>query len=163
MEIVIVLLVGCVAAWLFYKKRKGSDAPSLTSRQPPLRLQGPGTFEFVVLGAARHQPDLEKLCDVRQSDPKIVEALLVPADANEKYKNAVSVEVQGRTVGYLAPELAEAYRKRLVESGYPGARTRCKAKIIARLHSSVGGSTDYAIRLDLPQKRSSSASAAAPR
>ena len=33
MEIVIVLLVAGVAAWLFYKKTR--DQPSPTSRQPP--------------------------------------------------------------------------------------------------------------------------------
>jgi hypothetical protein len=156
----VVLVVG-IAAWLFYKKTR--DQPSPTSRQPPIRLQGPGTYEFAVRGDARYQPELEKLCDVGQSDPKIVEALLVPADANERDKNAVRVEVKGRTVGYLAPEVAEVYRKRLVESGYPGARSRCKAKIIPRLHSSFGRGTHYGIHLDLPQKRSSSASTAPPR
>ena len=69
------------------------------------------------------------------------------------------VEVKGRTVGYLAPEFAEVYRKRLVESGYPGARSRCKAKIIPRLHSSFSRGTHYAIHLDLPQKRSSASTA----
>jgi hypothetical protein len=41
----------------------------------------------------------------------------------------------------------------LAESGYPDARSICNAKISVRLHS-VGGDPDYAVRLDLPQKRS---------
>ena len=87
----------------------------------------------------------------------------MPADANERDKNAVRVEIKGRTVGYLPPEFAEVYLNRLVESGYPGARSRCKAKIIPRLHSSFGRGAHYAIHLDLPQKPSSSASTAPPR
>jgi HIRAN domain-containing protein len=153
MDILIVaLLVLGSAAWLFYKKTRRVAS---TSNHPTLRLQGGGTYEHAVLGVARYRPALEKICDVDQRDPKTVEALLVPEDANPRDKKAVRVEVQGHTVGYLPTELAEAYRTRLVESGYPGARSICKAKIIVRMHSSLGGHADYSVRLDLPQKRSS--------
>jgi hypothetical protein len=60
------------------------------------------------------------------------------------------VEVEGLTVGYMPAELAEAYRKRLAESGYPDARSICKAKITVRTQGVSG--PDYAVRLDLPQK-----------
>lgn len=148
---IVALLVLGTAAWLFYRKNNRVAAPS---NQPTLRLQGGGTYEHAVLGVARYRSALEKICDVNQRDPKTVEALLVPEDANSRDKNAVRVEVQGHTVGYLPTELAGAYRTRLVQSGYPGARGICKAKIIVRLHSSIGGHADYAVRLDLPQKRS---------
>ena len=147
------LLVAGSAAWLFYKKnRRVASIPNQTT----LRLHGGGTYEFAVLGVARYRPALAKLCDVDQRDPKSVEAFLVLEDANPRNKNAVRVEVQGRTVGYLSPELAEGYRRRLVESGYPGARGICKAKIVVRMYSSMGGHADYSVRLDLPQKRSNS-------
>ena len=154
MDIVVVgmLLVAGSAVWLFYKKNhRVASIPN----QPTLRLQGGGKFEFAVLGVSRYRSALEKICDAGQPDPKTVEALLVPEDANPRDKSAVRVEVEGRTVGYLPTEIAEAYRRRLLESGYPGARSRCKARIIARMHSSMGGRTaDYSVRLDLPQKRS---------
>ena len=156
MDIVIlgVLLVVGSAAWLFYKKNhRTASIPN--PNQPTLRLQGGGKFEFAVLGVSRYRSALEKICDADAREPKTVDALLVPEDANAKDKSAVRVEVEGRTVGYLPPEIAEAYRRRLVESGYPGARSLCKARIIARMHSSMGGRTaDYSVRLDLPQKRS---------
>jgi hypothetical protein len=104
------------------------------------------------VGVGRYRSAIEKICGHDQRDPKIVDALLIPEESHDK--KVVRVEIQGLTVGYLLPELAEAYRRRLVESGYPGARSICSAKIIVRLHSSIGGSADYAVRLDLPQKRS---------
>ena len=156
MDIVIVgvLLVAGSAAWLFYKKNHRAASIS-NPNQPTLRLQGGGKFEFAVLGVARYRNSLEKICDADRREPKTVEALLVPEDANPRDKSAVRVEVEGRTVGYLPAEVAEAYRRRLLESGYPGAHSLCKARIIARMHSSMGGRTaDYSVRLDLPQKRS---------
>ena len=156
MDIVLVaiLLVAGSAAWLFYKKNhRAASIPN--PNQPTLRLQGGGKFEFAILGVSRYRSALEKICDANAREPKTVEALLVPEDANPRDKSAVRVEVQGRTVGYLPAEVAEAYRRRLLESGYPGARSLCKARIIARMHSSLGGPTaDYSVRLDLPQKRS---------
>ena len=145
--IVVLLLVAGVAAWLFYKKRA---RPSPTSRLPTLRLQGGGKYESVVAGVGRYRAALEKLCPASQSEATIVDALLVPEPTNKK---GVRVEVGGHTVGYLPTELAEAYRIRLVESGYPGSNSICKAKIISRMQSSMGGHADYSVRLDLPQKR----------
>lgn len=146
---VALLLVAVVGAWLFYKKR---NRPTPTSRQPTLRLRGGGKYESEVVGTARFRPALEKICDDTQRDAKIVEAVLVWDDGGRARK-AVRVDVQGLTVGYLPAELAEAYHQRLAESGYPDARSICNAKISVRLHS-VGGDPDYAVRLDLPQKRS---------
>ena len=148
--ILAVILGVSIAVWLYYKKR---HRPAAKSTQPTLRLQGGGKYEFPVAGVGRHHAALGRLCGHNQrDDPKIVDALLIPEDSHNK--KVVRVEIQGVTVGYLLPELAEAYRRRLVESGYPGARSICSAKIIVRLHSSIGGSADYAVRLDLPQKRS---------
>jgi hypothetical protein len=144
----VVLGVG-IALWLYYKKR---HRPAAISTQPTLRLQGGGKYEFAVVGVGRYRSALEKICGRDQRDPKIVDALLIPEESHDK--KVVRVEIQGMAVGYLLPELAEAYRRRLLESGYPGARSICNAKIIVRLHSSIGGSADYAVRLDLPQKRS---------
>lgn len=144
MVIVAVVLVVGIAAWLFFRKRA---RPAATSRGPTLRLKGAGTYESVVVGVGRYRAAVEKLCSTNQGTAIIVDALLVPESTNKK---SVRVEVGGHTVGYLPTELADAYRMRLVESGYPGANSICKAKITSRMHSSMG---DYSVRLDLPQKR----------
>lgn len=148
--LVALLLVAGSAAWLFY--RKSNRVAPIANNQPTLRLQGGGGYEFAVLGVSRYRPALEKLCDAAQGDPRTVDALLIPEENNPRDRNAVRVEVQGRTVGYLPPELADTYRKRLVESGYPGARSICKAKLTGRMHSSLGRIMDYSVRLDLPKR-----------
>ena len=143
------LLVAGSAVWILFRK---SNRVAPVSNQTTLRLQGGGAYEFAVLGVSRYRAALEKLCDAGQGDPRTVDALLIPEDNNARDRNAVRVEVQGRTVGYLPPELAEAYRKRLAESGYPGARGICKARLAGRMHSSMGRIMDYSVRLDLPKR-----------
>jgi hypothetical protein len=99
------------------------------------------------------QTALERLCGADQRDDKIVEALLVPEHDAARDRRSVRVEVEGHTVGYLPAKLAQAYRKRLLDSGYPEASSICHAKISVRLHG-IGGDPDYTVRLDLPQKDS---------
>ena len=94
MDIVLVgiLLVAGSAAWLFYKKNhRAASIPN--PHQPTLRLQGGGKFEFAILGVSRYRSALEKICDANAREPKTVEALLVPEDANPRDKSAVRVEV----------------------------------------------------------------------
>lgn len=141
------VIVICVAAWFFYKK---SNRFATRSGGPTLRLHGGEKYEYAIVGVARFRPALEEICDDTRRDSSTVEAVLVPDDGGRDRK-AVRVDVQGHTVGYLPAGLAEAYRKRLVESGYPNARSICKAKIIVRAQG-VSGS-EYAVRLDLPQKQ----------
>jgi hypothetical protein len=145
--ILALLLVAGVAAWLLFKKR---DPRSPKSRQTTLRLRGDGKYDFAVVGAARFREAFEKICDDAERVAKIVEAVLVPDDGGRDRKS-IRVDVQGLTVGYLPAPLAESYRKRLVESGYPDARSICNAKISVRLQS-LSGAPDYAVRLDLPQR-----------
>ena len=145
--IVVLLLVAGVAAWLYLKKR---DGRSPKSRQPTLRLRGDGKYDFAVVGTARFREAFEKICDDAERVAKVVEAVLVPDDGGRDRKS-IRVDVQSLTVGYLPAPLAESYRKRLVESGYPDARSVCNARISVRLHS-AGGDPEYAVRLDLPQR-----------
>ena len=151
MEIVIVALLFAAgaAAWLFYVKR-GHRSPR--SSQPTLRLRGGGKYESTVAGVARFRAALEDICGADQRNDKIVEALLVPEHDAARDRKSVRVEVEGHTVGYLPARLAEAYRTRMLDGGYPEARSICRAKISIRLHS-VGDDSDYTVRLDLPQKR----------
>jgi hypothetical protein len=84
-------------------------------------------------------------------DGKVVDAVLILDNTNPKDKSAVRVDVQGQTVGYLSPDLAKTYRRRLQEGAYLNVRGICKAKITSRMYRSIGA--DYVIRLDLPDKK----------
>ena len=144
--IVVLLAAGGIAAWCYYKSYR---ATASIATEPTIRLRGSGDYEFAVLGTSRYVDALEKIYGKHDDETKRVEALLVLEDGQAK--KSVRVDIQGQTVGYLAPELAVAYRKRLVEGGYPSARGICSAKIHSRLHRSIGG-PDYTVRLDLPKR-----------
>ena len=115
-----------VLAWMVYERRTRSSAV----HNQVLRFQGGGTYEFPVLGASRYRPVLEKIYASAAPDAtgRIVDAILV-LDSNQ----TVRVEVRGYTVGYLAPDLALEYRRRLMEAGHLNARAACRARITARL------------------------------
>jgi hypothetical protein len=134
-----------VLAWMVYERRTRQPA----APNQVLRFQGGGTYEFPVLGASRYRPVLEKIYASAAQDTtgRIVEALLVL----EKSDQNVRVEIRGYTVGYLAPDLALEYRRRLVEAGHQNARATCRARITARVGTLE--CTDFGIRLDLPPSR----------
>jgi hypothetical protein len=106
-----------------------------------------------LVGVSRYLLNLEKIYGTDHADDegKVVDAVLILDNNNAKDKNAVRVEVQGQTVGYLPPDLAKAYRRRLQEGAYLNARGICKARITSRMYRSIGA--DYVIRLDLPEKK----------
>jgi hypothetical protein len=141
------LILLCMTAWLFHKR---SMSPAATPAERAFRLHGEGRYEFPVVGVARHRTALERICASLQPEARTVDALLVLEDAGSSDRKMVRIAVQGLTVGYLPAELAEAYRRRLAESGHPEARSVCKARITVRTHGITG--PEYAVRLDLPQK-----------
>ena len=143
------LAAGLLVGWLHYKKRQPEAGPPVDST---IRFRGSGRYDHNLVGVSRYLGNLAKVYGDRQSDEgKVVDAVLILDNGNAKDSNAVRVEVQGHTVGYLPPDLARAYRRRLEEGAYLNARGICRAKITSRMYRSIGA--DYVIRLDLPDKR----------
>jgi hypothetical protein len=152
--LVAVMFAGVPLAWILYKFASVPRAAVLDNRSarhadPIIRLHGRGTFEFAIVGTSRYRSALEKIHGPGSPGHagKDVEAVLVL----EKTNRTVRVEIQGHTVGHLPPELADEYRRRLVEGGYLNARGTCCARITGR-HGAVDY-VDFAVRLDLPPKR----------
>ena len=144
MLVSLAVILSGVLGWKIYERRtKQAGVP-----HGIVRFQGGGTFEFPVLGASRYRPVLEKIYGngVQDETGRIVEALLVL----EKADKSVRVEVRGHTVGYLPPDLATEYRRRLVEAGHLNAKVACRARVTTRLGTL--DCNDFAIRLDLPPK-----------
>lgn len=154
--VLILLLIGVPAAWVFYKKRR---RPTSLPVDPMVRLRGPGTYDIAIMGVSRYRSSLEKICGgrSREQGDKQVEAVLVLEDTNPHDNNAVRVDVQGNTVGYLSSDLAREYRQRLKEGGYLRIRGVCDAKITGMLDHGGGDRVRFSVRLDLPPgKRRSS-------
>lgn len=116
-------------------------------------LSGPGTFSLPVVGESHYQEALESICGKRKEDgeEKIVKALLILEDSNPHDKNAVRIEINGKTVGYLSREYARQYRKELKKAGRPRVTTSCEAEIRGGWERDGGKDRGhYGVWLDLP-------------
>lgn len=126
----LVVIVAGLAWWgRRIEKRKATDvapprgAPS-PSRGGSVRLSCDGRVS--VVGESHYQPALKKAAGGRtvpegKFDQAIsVQATLVPEPSNKYDRNAVKVEVGGRTVGYLPRELASEYQPALRGLGAVG-------------------------------------------
>lgn len=144
-----VLSAGLLLGWLHVKRRQ---PVTQSASEAVIRLHGNGRYDFSLVGVSRYLSNLEKVYGTDHTDDagKVVDAVLI-RENNPKDRNAVRVEVQGQPVGYLPPDVARAYRRRLEEGAYLNARGVCKARITSRMYRSIGA--DYVIRLDLPEKK----------
>jgi hypothetical protein len=114
-------------------------------------LMGDGTFGLEVVGVASCQPELEEIC---QGDPqeRIVLAVLILDDTNPSDPRTVRVQIWQRTVGYLRPADATAFRAWLGRDAREVRRFRCRAKL-QRTILPLGGEGWWTVHLDicLPQ------------
>lgn len=111
--------------WLF--KRKPSQP-----EQDVVRLAGNGQYDCDVVGESNYQDALESIAGPRAKGPvKLdVEARLLLDDKNPHDNQAVRVEIEGKTVGFLKREVARVYRSELRANKHPRATGVCKARII---------------------------------
>lgn len=159
MDILVALVfAGLPVAWVLHKFASATLAAvpyrlGVRRARPPvdsmIRLEGGGTYEFAIVGTSRYRSALGKIHGAGSNDHggRHVEAILLLESASQ----AVRVEIEGYTVGHLAPDLASEYRRRLAEKGYLNAKGACKARVSAR-HGAVDR-VEYSVRLDLPARR----------
>jgi hypothetical protein len=134
---VIALIVAFVYSFRQIQSAKAPRAdPYLIPSYPqsgaqPHWLKGDGSFELAVVGEANYQRAFEQMCGPRKPEGEDVEvdAQLSLEDANRFDSNAVKVEVQGRTVGYLSRDDASDFREWLKAEGISARQFTCKANI----------------------------------
>lgn len=116
------------------------------------RLLGPGSYSIYIVGESKYQKELELICGRRtkESQQKIVNALLVHEDDNTKDNNAIRIEIKGLTVGYLSQANAIDYCKKLEDSGRKGHDATCSAIIVGGWDRGMGDQGHFGVRLDLP-------------
>ncbi len=136
-------------SWLFGKQEVTPAAIA--------NLPGPGTYSLDVVGESNYQAALESICGGRstRSQEKIMEATLIHEDDNPYDNQAISVRIQGKTVGYLSRKEARKYRKQLKQAGYPGITAKCSAMIVGGWDKGGGDRGHFGVRLDLPTKENS--------
>jgi hypothetical protein len=83
-----------------------------------------------------------------ESCEKYLNARLVPKPSDPTDPNAVSVEIRGRKVGYLASTVAPLYLEHLASLGISGP-AQCKAVIVGGWRRPGGDEGNFGVRLDL--------------
>jgi hypothetical protein len=125
----------------------------LTTRPADLRLDGPGDFDFEIVGEASYQDALEALAGGGTDDGHsrvLVTARLVHEDGNPHDDQAVRVDVNGRTVAYLTRASARIYRRWLAKQGHAARTATCSAVIVGGWDRGRRGRGHFGIKLDLP-------------
>lgn len=115
---------------------------------------GDGTFRINAVGESNYQADLELIAGGREYDGASLEtvATLVPESENPHDPNAVRVDIDGRTVGYLSRRDAVEFRNELANAGYGDAITTCAAMICGGWDRGGDDRGYFGVRLDLPTK-----------
>jgi hypothetical protein len=116
------------------------------------QLPGPGTYSIEVVGESHYQAALAAICGgpTEEGADCIVEATLVHEDDNPYDNQAIRVDIQGKTVGYLSRTNARQFRAKLKEAGYPGITATCSARIRGGWDRGVDDRGYFGVRLDLP-------------
>ena len=146
MSITVIIILVILAAVLVFGR--------LNSRKnrTPVRLSGPGTYEFDIVGEASYQDALSKICGGKQEESAehYADAELYLEDDNPHDKKAVCVLIEGKTVGYLSRKEARAFRKQIEELGQENSVLLCKAIIVGGWKRSKRDEGYFGVRLDLP-------------
>jgi hypothetical protein len=114
-------------------------------------------FQLRITGEEYYQHSLEAICGPhrRAGVNRLETAWLILGDKNNRNQHAVRVEIHGRTVGYLTPQAAISYRRKLFERNTPTAVGRCQAMIKGGWISSDGRKGPFEVWLDTPSFESS--------
>lgn len=107
-----------------------------------LRWTGSGSFDAEVVGESYYQTDLKRIAG-DEKRKRVVARLICETD-NPHDKNAVRVEISGKTVGHLSRGLAPVHRRKLAEMKRGGAVVECEAVAVTGKDGVVG------VYLDLP-------------
>jgi len=119
---------------------------------PVANLPGPGAYALDIVGESRYQAALAHICGGRTEDGhnKIVQATLIHEDTNPHDNQAIRVDIEGRTVGYLSRENARQYRQMLQKAGHPGITATCSAVIVGGWDRGDGDTGHFGVKLDIP-------------
>jgi hypothetical protein len=119
-----------------------------------VEIHGPGEYGIDVVGESSYQKALSFICGgkTQQGHDKIVEAILYHEDDIPYDNQAIRVDINEKTVGYLSRKLAREFRKKMNEAGHPGKIASCSALIVGGwIRDDSEG--HFGVRLDLPKEK----------
>jgi hypothetical protein len=108
-------------------------------------------FTLPVVGESHYQEAIAEIAGGKSEDGAHChcQATLFLEDENRYDRNAVRVEIDGRTVGHLARADAVQYRKELRKNGAARATLRCDAIIVGGWSRGDGDEGSFGVRLDI--------------
>lgn len=107
-------------------------------------------YSAQVVGESHYQPALEAIAGPKTPARKAFacQAQLIREPSNPYDANAVRVDIDGRTVGYLSRTLAEDVADCVEDRGERGAAIMCPAMIVGGWRDGADEGA-YGVRLDL--------------
>lgn len=117
-----------------------------------VRLEGDGDFECEVVGESHYQDALDRIVGgkTREGHEHECEAVLVRDLSNRNDPNAVAVQINGMTVGYLSRPHARAMAS--IFEKHRLAEARARALIVGGWSDRGGRKAEghYGVKLDIP-------------
>lgn len=104
-----------------------------------------GRFEFEVVGESNYQKAIQSIAD---SGAQCL-ASIIPEDDNKFDQMAVRIDIQNKTVGYMAKDDARSFRKLLKKNKISGEVTSCDATITGGFVLRDGTKALYGVCLDI--------------
>lgn len=114
-------------------------------------FEGDGSYELEVVGESNYQEALNRLAGGKTEDGHEIEciAMLIPEPDNRHDPNAVMVQIEGKLVGYLSRDVAQAMTMLFKKHNLAGAQA--DAIIVGGWSGRRGRKSDghYGVRLDI--------------
>lgn len=114
MEIIIAIVIGAIIWFIF----KGKKAANETNINPALSN---ASYTYNIVGEQSYQNNLKKIAGPKEEESKFFEcqAKVSSEPFNQYDKNAVKVEINGLTVGYLSKSEAAKLSGKVVNKIVP--------------------------------------------
>lgn len=158
---IVVFLVVATATFAWMQQRAGPErrpSPSLGVSTPHtgetgtcvLAADDEDPFAFDIVGERAYQESLEAVCGGRCEDGVEHDcvAVLWPDPENPHDPNAVKVQIDGRTVGYLTRDDALTFRETMARYGVDTPAS-CDALVVGGWDGGARGSGAFGVKLDL--------------
>lgn len=122
---------------------------------PPLPVRSNGRYAFNIVGESHYQDAIEAIVGgrTREGADEVADAVLACERDNPHDGNAVRVDIEGRTVGYLSREHAEKYRRWTATLSPPDRDVTCPARIVGGWDRGNGNRGHFGVKLDLPFRK----------